>query len=51
MIKRFLIHDEVMLEKQFAVRNDQKGFLDVSRQGVEQLAQVLREDSEKTYIK
>ena len=38
------------LPMQFKVRFDQKVFLDLSRQGMQQLAQVLKEDSEKTYI-
>lgn len=50
MIERFRVHDELMLKEQFKVRDDQKVFLDVSRQGMQQLAQVLREDTEKTYI-
>ncbi|MDG0816302.1 monovalent cation:proton antiporter-2 (CPA2) family protein [Bdellovibrio svalbardensis] len=50
MIERFRLHDELMLQEQFKVRFDQKVFLDVSRQGMQQLAQVLKEDSEKTYI-
>jgi monovalent cation:proton antiporter-2 (CPA2) family protein len=50
MIERFRVHDEFMVKEQFKVRKDEKVFLDVARQGVQQLAQVLREDSEKTYI-
>lgn len=50
IIERFRKHDEIMLVKQFKVRHDQKGFIDVSRQGMEQLAQVLKEDSERTYL-
>ena len=50
MIERFRLHDELMLKEQFKVRHDQKVFLDLSRQGAAQLAQVLKEDAEKTYI-
>jgi voltage-gated potassium channel Kch len=50
MIARFRLHDELMLKEQYKVRDDQKVFLDLARQGVQQLAQVLREDDEKTYI-
>jgi voltage-gated potassium channel Kch len=50
MINRFRVHDELMAEEQFRVRKDEKTFLDVTRQGTEQLAQVLREDADKTYI-
>ncbi len=50
MIERFRLHDELMLKEQFKVRDNQKVFLDLSRQGMQQLAQVLKEDAEKTYI-
>lgn len=50
MIERFRLHDDLMLKEQFKVRDDQKVFLDLSRQGMAQLAQVLKEDAEKTYI-
>lgn len=50
IIERFQKHDEIMLVEQFKVRHDQKDFIDVSRQGMEQLAQVLKEDAEKTYL-
>lgn len=50
VIDRFRTHDNRMVVEQYKVRHDEKTFLDVSRQGVEQLARVLREDLEKTYI-
>lgn len=50
MIERFRTHDNLMVQEQYKVRHDERTFLDVSRQGAEQLAQVLREDIEKTYI-
>lgn len=50
LIERFRTHDLLMIEEQYKVRHNDKDFLDVSRQGAEQLAQVLREDSAKTYI-
>ncbi|WP_374034860.1 monovalent cation:proton antiporter-2 (CPA2) family protein [Bdellovibrio bacteriovorus] len=50
IIERFRLHDELMLQEQFKVRHDQKTFIDVSRQAAQQLAQVLKEDAEKTYI-
>lgn len=50
IIKRFRMHDELMLQEQYKVRHDQNSFIDVSRLGVQQLAQVLKEDAEKTYI-
>jgi monovalent cation:proton antiporter-2 (CPA2) family protein len=50
VIERFKKHDELMLAEQFKFRNDQTGFINISRIGTQQLAQVLREDAEKTYI-
>lgn len=50
LIDRFRTHDLLMIEEQYKVRHDEKVFLDLSRQGAEQLARVLREDAEKTYI-
>jgi voltage-gated potassium channel Kch len=50
ILERFVQHDELMMEKQYKVRHDHKLFLDTSRQGMEQLAQVLREDQTQTYI-
>ena len=50
IVERFVQHDELMMEKQYKVRHDHKLFLDTSRQGMEQLAQVLREDQTQTYI-
>ncbi|MNL14698.1 Glutathione-regulated potassium-efflux system protein KefC [compost metagenome] len=50
VIERFKKHDELMLAEQFKFRNDRTGFINISRIGTQQLAQVLKEDSEKTYI-
>jgi voltage-gated potassium channel Kch len=50
LIDRFRTHDLLMVEEQYKVRHDEKIFIDISRQGAEQLARVLREDIEKTYI-
>ncbi|WP_413557378.1 monovalent cation:proton antiporter-2 (CPA2) family protein [Bdellovibrio sp. HCB209] len=50
VIERFHKHDELMMAEQYKLRHDQKQFLDVSRQGMQQLAQVLREDQTQTYI-
>ena len=43
--EKFRIHDEIMLEKQFLVREDDQSMLSISQQGVQQLAQVLSEES------
>lgn len=50
LISRFSQHDELMLKEQFKVRHDQDQYVDISRLGMEQLAQVLKEDAQKTYI-
>lgn len=47
---KFRIHDEIMLEKQFLVREDDQSMLSVSQQGVQQLAQVLSEESMRSNI-
>ncbi|MFZ4403639.1 MAG: monovalent cation:proton antiporter-2 (CPA2) family protein [Pseudobdellovibrionaceae bacterium] len=51
MLVRFKTHDELMLLEQSKVRHNEKSFIDISRQGADQLAQVLQEDAEKTYIR
>lgn len=48
--EKFKIHDEIMLEKQFLVREDDQSMLSVSQQGVQQLAQVLSEESIRSNI-
>ncbi|MCC2679981.1 MAG: potassium:proton antiporter, partial [Pseudobdellovibrio sp.] len=50
IVEKFIVHDEIMLEKQFQVRDDAPSMLSVSQQGVEQLAQVLSEESMKSNI-
>ncbi len=50
VIERFHRHDELMMAEQYKVRHDQKLFLDASRQGMQQLSEVLREDQIRTYI-
>ncbi|QDK45861.1 potassium:proton antiporter [Bdellovibrio sp. ZAP7] len=50
VIERFHRHDELMMAEQYKVRHDQKLFLDTSRQGMQQLSEVLREDQIRTYI-
>jgi monovalent cation:proton antiporter-2 (CPA2) family protein len=50
LIERFKKHDEIMLQEQFKVRSDDKMFVSVSKQAVAQLAEVLAEDSTKSYI-
>ncbi|WP_413293571.1 monovalent cation:proton antiporter-2 (CPA2) family protein [Bdellovibrio sp. HCB185ZH] len=50
VVERFHRHDELMMAEQYKVRHDQKLFLDTSRQGMQQLSEVLREDQIRTYI-
>lgn len=50
IVEKFRIHDEIMLKKQFEVRGDDPSMLSVSQQGVEQLAQVLRDESVQSNI-
>lgn len=50
IVERFKRHDELMLQEQFKVRDDQKAMVSLSAQGVAQLAQVLSEESLKSYI-
>lgn len=50
IMDKFKTHDEIMIKEQFKVRHDDKNFVSVSQQGIAQLAQVLSEDSTKSYI-
>jgi voltage-gated potassium channel Kch len=46
VIDRFREHDEMMIQEQFKVRNDDKSFMSVARQGSAQLDQVLKDDAD-----
>jgi monovalent cation:proton antiporter-2 (CPA2) family protein len=50
LIEKFRVHDELMIQQQFLVREDDKSMLSVSQQGVAQLAEVLREESVQSNI-
>lgn len=50
LVEKFKIHDEIMLEEQFKVRNDDKMFVSVSKQAQAQLAQVLSDDNMQSRI-
>lgn len=50
IVDKFRIHDEIMMKKQFEVRGDDPSMLSVSQQGVEQLSQVLRDESIQSNI-
>lgn len=51
LTERFKEHDELMLLEQYKVRTDDKSFMSVSKQGAAQLAQVLTEDSQQSYVR
>lgn len=50
LVDRFKRHDELMLKEQYKVRADDTALVSLSKQGVMQLAQVLNEDSTKSYV-
>jgi len=50
LVERFKRHDEIMLREQHKVRKDDKMFISVAKQSTAQLAQVLNDDSLRTYI-
>jgi monovalent cation:proton antiporter-2 (CPA2) family protein len=50
VVEKFRIHDEHMLLEQVKVRKDEKMFISLSTQGSAQLADVLNEESTKSYL-
>ena len=50
LIERFKEHDELMMLEQYKVRHDDKSLVSVSKQSVAQLAQVLSNEAESTYV-
>ena len=50
IVERFKAHDELMLREQFKVREDDKQFVSISNQAMAQLAQVLNDESSRSYI-
>jgi monovalent cation:proton antiporter-2 (CPA2) family protein len=50
VVEKFRIHDERMLLEQVKVRKDEKMFISLNAQGNAQLAEVLREESTKSYL-
>lgn len=50
IVEKFKAHDELMLREQFKVREDDKQFISLSNQGSAQLAQVLNDESSRSYI-
>ena len=50
LVEKFKRHDELMMEEQFKVRDDEKSFINVSKQSTAQLAQVLASESNQSFI-
>lgn len=50
IIEKFAMHDEIMLHEQYKVRDDDKKFVSVSKQGAAQLGQVLSDETDHSYI-
>jgi len=50
IIERFKEHDELMMLEQYKVRHDDKSLVSVSKQSVAQLAQVLNDEAQRTYV-
>ncbi|MEZ4845589.1 MAG: hypothetical protein R2877_01030 [Bdellovibrionota bacterium] len=50
IIERFKEHDELMMLEQYKVRHDDKTMVSLSKQSVAQLAQVLNDESQRTYV-
>lgn len=50
VVERFKRHDEIQLVEQFKVRSDDKMFVSVAKQSTAQLAQVLSDDSLRSYL-
>lgn len=50
IVEKFKRHDELMLNEQFKIREDDKALISLSAQSVAQLAQVLSDDSTKSFI-
>jgi len=46
-VHRFRVYDEVTMAKQAAVKDDEKKFLDTTRESAEQLMHLFESDSEQ----
>jgi len=51
IVERFRTHDELMMSEQYKVRTDENMYVSVATQGQAQLAQVMQQDSQQSYIK
>lgn len=50
IVERFRVHDEILLREQFKHKDDEKNLISVSQQAVEQLEQVLRDDTHQSFV-
>lgn len=50
IVEKFKVHDEIMMDRQFKVRHDDKMLMSLAKQGTAQLEQVLAEDSLQSNI-
>lgn len=50
IMKRFKEHDELMMKEQYKVRHDDEKFVSLSKQGADQLTQVLSQESSQSFI-
>ena len=48
---KFIRHDEILLREQYKVRNDDKSLISVSHKGQVQLEEVLRQESQQSFIR
>lgn len=48
---KFIRHDEILLREQHKVRNDDKSLISVSHKGQVQLEEVLRQESQQSFIR
>lgn len=50
VVERFRDHDEALMLEQFKNRHDEKTLISVNKKAIEQLEQVLKDDSMQTYV-
>ncbi len=50
IVERFMVHDEILIQEQFKHKDDEKTLMSVSQKGVDQLEQVLKDDSMQSFV-
>lgn len=50
VVEKFRVHDEILLREQFKHKDDENNLINISRQGVQQLEQVLQDDTLQSYV-